>query len=166
MRVIGIRLSIVTLATALILNMVLAVGALVFVHEGCAEEEFGIATVKINNIEIKVEVAIKARAKIMGLMYREEVPDGTGMLFSYKKPKVVTMWMRHTYVPLDVAFIGEDNIIFEILQMAKVDSTVTYSSKEKAKYALEVPLGYFGKNNIEAGDYCEINEINPDETGL
>jgi uncharacterized membrane protein (UPF0127 family) len=71
--------------------------------------------------------------------------------------------MRHTYVPLSVAFINKDGKIVQIERMAEINSAVIYRSKEKIKYALEVPLDFFDKHGITVGDSCSIgiSEKNP-----
>jgi len=128
---------------------------------GYPQLEFQKTVIVVGDLEVPVEVAITGRAREKGLMDRDEVPEGTGMLFVYPERIKCRLWMKDTLVPLSAAFINEDGRITEIVKMKKIRSTKVYRSKEKVKYALEVPLGWFEKNGIEAGDYCDIPDILP-----
>ncbi|MBL7068558.1 MAG: DUF192 domain-containing protein [Candidatus Omnitrophica bacterium] len=126
-----------------------------------SEVEFEKAAIRVGGVELLVEVAISTRARERGLMDRDEVPEGTGMLFVYPRRMRCRLWMKDTLVPLSVAFIKADGQITKIVRMEKIKSTKIYRSKEKVKYALEVPLGWFEKNGIEAGGYCAIPDTLP-----
>lgn len=123
-------------------------------NDASAQSKLKTALIKINDVTINVEVATTAREHTRGLMYRDKVQEGTGMLFVYPKPRRAEFWMRHTYVPLSVAFIREDGYIIQILDMKYINSHEIYRSNEKVKYALEVPLGFFEKKRIKVGDSC------------
>ncbi|MCK5712934.1 MAG: DUF192 domain-containing protein, partial [Hyphomicrobiaceae bacterium] len=74
---------------------------------------------------IEVEVATALREKQLGLMFRTHLADGKGMLFPYESPQEVTMWMRNTYIPLDMLFIGADGKIAHIAQRTTPHSLET-----------------------------------------
>src|SRR5665647_958870 len=58
-----------------------------------------------------VEMATTEEEKTTGLMYRKELADGTGMLFDFSPAQEVSMWMKNTYVSLDMIFIRADGRI-------------------------------------------------------
>lgn len=124
-----------------------------------SQDELETATIKIGDVNLIVEIAATPKAWERGLMHREDLPEGRGMLFVYPKQKRYKLWMKNTLIPLSAAFIKEDGRIAQIVRMEKVKTTKIYRSKEKVKYALEVPLGYFERHGIMVGDSCIIPEI-------
>ena len=99
-----------------------------------------------------VEMATSPQEKETGLMYRKEVPDGKGMLFDFSPPQEVSMWMKNTYVSLDMIFIRADGRILRIAENTEPMSTRIISSQGLAKGVLEVVAGTARKYGIEPGD--------------
>jgi len=106
----------------------------------------------IRDIRINTEVADDPEEKEAGLMGRQELADGDGMLFVFSRPQRMGFWMKDTLVPLSIAFINAEGIIREIHDMKPLDTSVTASAFRDLVYALEVPRGWFAKNDITAGD--------------
>jgi len=107
--------------------------------------------ISINNIPLTVETAKTPQELETGLMHRTELKDGTGMLFFFKNPDRYCMWMKNTLIPLSVAFISPSGKIINIEHM-QPQSLRLHCADAPASFALEVPYGWFGKNNISAGD--------------
>ncbi len=61
-----------------------------------------------------VEVAKTDQERATGLMYRRELPEGRGMLFDFSPEQQVSMWMKNTFIPLDMIFIRSDGRILRI----------------------------------------------------
>jgi uncharacterized membrane protein (UPF0127 family) len=116
-------------------------------------------TIKCAEVDLAVEIAADTRSRDRGLMHRESLPDNTGMLLVYNKKRYGRLWMKNTLFPLSAAFIDEDGKILQIIQMKKTNSTKIYRSKEKIKYVIEAPLGWFSENGVRVGDYCSIPDI-------
>lgn len=104
---------------------------------------------------VRAEVARTSEDRERGLMYREEVPEGTGMLFVFEDEEVRSFWMRNTYVPLDIAYMDAGMQIVSIKQM-EPETDELYSSEAPAMFALEAPMGWFEDHGIEEGDRAEI----------
>lgn len=104
---------------------------------------------------VVAEVAATADQRADGLMYREEVPDGTGMLFVFQDNEVRAFWMANTYVPLDIAYMDPSYRIVDIVQMEPL-VTDTYPSSAPAMFALEVRQGWFAEQGIGVGDQAEV----------
>jgi uncharacterized protein len=99
-----------------------------------------------------VEVATTEEEKTTGLMYRKELPDGKGMLFDFSPEQQVSMWMKNTYVSLDMIFIRADGRILRIAENTEPLSTKIISSGGLAKGVLEVVAGTAQKYGIKPGD--------------
>lgn len=87
-----------------------------------------------------------------GLSYLDDV--GPGMLFAYESAGTLSFWMRNTWVPLSVAYIGEDRRVFKMEDM-EPDSADYHLSGQPAKYALEVMQGQFERKGIAVGSRLE-----------
>ena len=99
-----------------------------------------------------VEVATTEEEKRTGLMYRKELPDGRGMLFDFSPEQEVSMWMKNTYVSLDMIFISADGRILRIAESTEPLSTKIIPSRGLAKGVLEVVAGTAQKYGIQPGD--------------
>ena len=99
-----------------------------------------------------VEMATTEQEKETGLMYRKELADGKGMLFDFTPEQEVSMWMKNTYISLDMIFIRADGRILRIAENTEPMSTKIISSKGLAKAVLEVPAGTAQKYGIRPGD--------------
>jgi uncharacterized membrane protein (UPF0127 family) len=108
-------------------------------------------------ISLQIEIADTDIKRSQGLMYRRKLDTNSGMLFVFPQDQHMNFWMKNTYIPLSIAFIDKQGKISEILNMKPLDDSIIYSSKSKARYALEVNLGWFNKNSINAG--CRILNI-------
>jgi len=99
-----------------------------------------------------VEMATTEEEKTTGLMYRKELADGKGMLFDFSPPQEVSMWMKNTYLSLDMIFIRADGRILRIAENTEPMSTRIISSGGLAKGVLEVIAGTAKKYGIQPGD--------------
>jgi len=106
-----------------------------------------------NGVQVfSVEMATTPEEKQTGLMYRKELADGKGMLFDFSPEQEVSMWMKNTYISLDMIFIGADGRILRIAENTEPLSTRIISSKGLTKGVLEVPAGTAQKYGIRPGD--------------
>jgi uncharacterized protein len=99
-----------------------------------------------------VEMATTDKERETGLMYRKELPDGKGMLFDFSPEQQISMWMKNTYVSLDMIFIRADGRILRIAENTEPMSTKIISSGGLAKGVLEVVAGTAQKYGIAPGD--------------
>ena len=109
-------------------------------------------------ISLEVEVAATPEAIARGLMFRRELPEGTGMLFVHPRAGELSFWMRNTQIPLSIAFISGEGEILEIVDMDPFDET-SHRSPSFAQYALEVPRGWFVEQQLEPGDACAFSAL-------
>ncbi|MFZ5738075.1 MAG: DUF192 domain-containing protein [Pseudomonadota bacterium] len=99
-----------------------------------------------------VEVATTEKEREVGLMYRKSLPDGQGMLFDFRPEQQVAMWMKNTYIPLDMIFIRGDGTILRIAENTEPMSTRIIASGGPVSGVLEVAGGTAKKLGIAAGD--------------
>jgi uncharacterized membrane protein (UPF0127 family) len=122
---------------------------------GQSEVVFGKALVIFGADTVVAEVARTPEQRERGLMYRNELPAGTGMLFVFPDAQERSFWMSNTYVALDVAFMDENLRITAIQQMAP-ESTEYHDSPGPMMYGLEVPQGWFAAHGIRVGDRAQL----------
>src|SRR5207244_7113228 len=95
-----------------------------------------------------------------GLMNRFSLRPDHGMLFVFREAQPQAFWMKNTYVPLSIAFIGADGRILNIEDMAPQTET-THPSRGIALYALEMKKGWFAERGIAAGDRVDGLDKSP-----
>lgn len=100
---------------------------------------------------VKAEVAEQEEDRNYGFMNRKNIPDGTGMLFVFDREQILSFWMKNTPHPLSIAYIDNRGNIRNIYDMTPFSLT-PIKSTSSVRYALEVPQGWFEKNNISVGD--------------
>lgn len=103
-------------------------------------------------IDIKVLIADTSKKTKQGLMYVESLPDNIGMLFIFKPPRKVSMWMKNTHISLDILFIDENQTIIKIHNEAKPFNLKSIQSNLKVKWVLEINGGLAKELNIKKGD--------------
>jgi uncharacterized membrane protein (UPF0127 family) len=114
--------------------------------------------------EINAELALKPVEIYTGMMWRTNMPDGEGMLFVFADATPRAFYMRNTLVPLSLAYIDPDGVIQEIHDLQPRNETSVPSKAENIQYVLEVPQGWFARNQIVPGtvvrsQYGELKKI-------
>ena len=104
--------------------------------------------ISIEKVNLCVELAISQREKTKGLMYRKDLLNLDGMLFIWKNEGKRCMWMKNTYIPLDLGFFREDMTLIEVKDLFP-KSLDSVCSSEPAKYALELSKGWFSSHKIK-----------------
>jgi len=116
-----------------------------------ASAEIPLIHLKISGYTLSAEVAYKKESRIRGLAYRNFMKKNSGMLFVFPEASIHSMWMVNTYIPLSVAFLDKNGMILNIIDMSPHTRTRN-SATSKAKYALEMNLGWFSSRSIKAGE--------------
>jgi uncharacterized membrane protein (UPF0127 family) len=99
-----------------------------------------------------VELAVTDEERQKGLMYRRSMPEMYGMLFDFKRDQEVAMWMKNTYVSLDMIFIQSDGRIRTIAENTETESEKIIPSRGPVRAVLEVAAGTARKLGIQPGD--------------
>ena len=103
------------------------------------------------NITFNVEVAKTIEERKIGLMYRKKLLNNEGMLFIFPREKIIQLWMKNTYIPLDLIFIKKGGGIDSIHENLEPLSTKKIKSKNNVIAVLEI-----------LGGQVKINKINLD----
>jgi len=106
-----------------------------------------------------VELAITSDQRAQGLMNRKEMADDHGMLFDFGMTRRVAMWMKNTYLPLDMLFIRKDGTIAHIAADTVPQSEAIIDSREDVHFVLELNAGAARRLGVAPGDRVESATI-------
>lgn len=104
---------------------------------------------------INTEITETQEEKALGLMFRTSLADDAGMLFFYDTPQEVTMWMRNTYIPLDMVFIRPDGVVHRIEAWTTPFSESIIASGGDVAACLELAGGAADRLGLKPGDRVE-----------
>ena len=101
---------------------------------------------------------VRSRADMeKGLMFRHTMAADHGMLFDFGQPQTITMWMKNTYLPLDMVFIAPDGHVTHVVENAEPMSEAIISSENPALSVLEVNAGVAEKIGVKTGDVVKAS---------
>ena len=106
-----------------------------------------------------VYLALSRQQQTRGLMFVRHMSDFTGMLFVYRRAGVLSMWMKNTYIPLDILFIRADGSIANIVANTVPLSLESVSAIEPLNYALELNAGVTERLRIDTESRVYFPEI-------
>jgi uncharacterized membrane protein (UPF0127 family) len=111
---------------------------------------------------VRVELATNDETRAQGLMYRDTLPAGTGMLFLFARDDEYPFWMKNTLIPLDMIWVTSDRQIAAIshsVPPCKADPCPSYPPHAISRYVLEVAGGEARKHGLKAGDQLRFEGI-------
>ena len=99
----------------------------------------------------EVEIARTGPARERGLMYRTEMPEEQGMIFSWESEEPRTFWMHHTCLPLDMLFIAKDGTLLGVLEQVPVLDDSPRGVPCPAAHVLELNAGWVRRHGVAPG---------------
>mgnify|MGYP002817248391 FL=1 len=124
---------------------------------------FGKSTISIvsgdKTHSFRVELALTHQQQMQGLMFRRRMAPDAGMLFVYKREEPIAMWMKNTYIPLDMLFIARDGKIVKIAERTVPLSQATISSGGEVVAVLELNAGTASRLGIGPGDRVQATAL-------
>ena len=102
--------------------------------------------------QFEVYIADSNFKRKKGLMHIKSLPRNYGMLFKFDAPRIASIWMKNTYISLDLLFIDKNRSIIKIHNDAKPLNLKSISSELKVKWVLEVNGGLAKELEINLGD--------------
>ena len=116
------------------------------------KSELSIITSNGSRHNFLVEVARTEEEKKIGLMFRKTLAKNAGMLFLYKREALRLMWMKNTFIPLDILFIDKKGVIKRVVKRTVPHSLATISSRQSVLAVLELRGGITSSLDIKKGD--------------
>ena len=107
---------------------------------------------------LKVKVVTTEEDKKLGLMFRQHLNMDEGMLFTFKYGNN-TVWMKNTYIPLDVIFLDKDYKVIGFVEDTVPLSLEIVKINKKSNYIIEVNAGWIRKNNLKIGNKMNLTTI-------
>jgi uncharacterized protein len=104
----------------------------------------------------RIWIADTPERHVQGLMWLRELPADHGMVFELDAPRPMTMWMKNTYVPLDMLFFGPDGRIVSIVRNTRPLSLEIIDSGGPVAGAVEILGGEAQRRGISKGDRIQV----------
>ncbi len=121
-----------------------------------AKAPLSILTQNGKRYDFEVELATTLKEQRHGLMYRKHLAPDQGMLFENKPPKRAIMWMKNTYIPLDMLFVHADGRIVYIAENTEPMSEKLITSPFMVRYVLELAGGTTARLGLSLGDLVTL----------
>jgi uncharacterized membrane protein (UPF0127 family) len=90
---------------------------------------------KLGEVTLEAQIVLTREEQRKGLMYRDSLPENSGMLFPYTSPRRLSFWMANTRIPLDIGFFDGTGLLLEIHHMVPFDTNRTTSHGDDIQYA-------------------------------
>jgi uncharacterized protein len=106
---------------------------------------------KKGKLEYTVWLADTPQRMAQGLMFVRSLPAMRGMLFVHPEPRSISMWMKNTYIPLDMVFIDARGRIQQIIEKTQPHSLQLIQSSSPARAVLEIAGGEASRLGLHTG---------------
>ena len=101
--------------------------------------------------EVVAEIARTPLEHQVGMMWRTNMAELEGMIFIFDEAGRRSFWMRNTLVPLDIAYLATDGTLLEVHAAQPRNETPLPSDSDRVQFVLEMPQGWFQRNNVKPG---------------
>src|SRR5690606_33558596 len=125
----------------------------------CSDEGKLVLHSSTGDYSFNVEVVDTPESRAKGLMFVQELADDAGMLFDFKEERPVSFWMRNTFIPLDMIFVGADGVVKNIHVNARPHDVTGIPSEGPVQFVLEIPGGRSVEIGLKAGDRMEHDRV-------
>jgi len=133
----------------LIIILILAILIIIFWRT----KNQNLTALKINNVDIEIEIAKTPSEKEKGLSGREKLEENSGMLFIFNRPDFYSFWMKDMQFSIDIIWIDENLKIVDISQnLSPQTFPQNFKPATPSQYVLEVNAGFCRQHQIKVGD--------------
>lgn len=115
-----------------------------------------------DNYEVRLEIAADDETRQQGLMYRDRLPEATGMIFIFPQAGEFPFWMKNTLIPLDLIWIDAGHKIVHVARdvpPCKADPCPNYPPNATASYVLEVAAGVAAQHHLAEGQMLRFEGL-------
>ena len=108
---------------------------------------------------VSLEIAADDEMRAQGLMYRDHIDPGKGMLFVFPRDDVFSFWMKNTRIPLDMIWIDANRRVVGLIPNVppcRVPDCPSYGPGVVARYVLELGAGEAAKHGLKVGDALQF----------
>lgn len=122
----------------------------------CTQDQVAFRTAD-DTVTFQIEIADTPTLREKGLMFREHLPENSGMLFVYDDPHPVSFWMRNTLIPLDMIFMDQSGVIRHIHSNARpldetpIPGAVPDDPDPNRQFVLEIAGGETSRLGLQVG---------------
>ncbi len=116
--------------------------------------------VELKGLRYEVELAMDDASRMRGLMFRDVLPEGHGMLFVFDRQEPQAFWMRNTRIPLDILYFDEALRLVSVsagVPPCTTQSCPSYPSKGPARFVLELNAGHARRLGVQSGDVLMLD---------
>lgn len=113
-------------------------------------------------VRVRVELARTESARRRGLMFRRHMDPDAGMLFVFDRPERQSFWMRNTFLPLDIIFLGADRRIVGVVEDARPLTDDSRAIEAESQYVLEVHAGFAREHGLTVGTPAQLVNVPED----
>ncbi len=111
-------------------------------------------------VVVDAEIARTVPQRTRGLMWREVLPEGTGMLFIFERDDWLSFWMKNTLIPLDMLFIDSRLVVVGLVENAEPQTLSPRTPGDvQSQYVLEVPGGWARKVGVKLGSKVQVEDL-------
>lgn len=139
--------------------VVAAIATVALPLAACSDEGKLVLHSSTGDYTFNVEVVDTPESRAKGLMFVQELADDAGMLFDFKEERPVSFWMRNTFIPLDMIFVGADGVVKNIHVNARPHDVTGIPSEGPVQFVLEIPGGRSVEIGLKPGDTMEHDRV-------
>ncbi|WP_051927628.1 DUF192 domain-containing protein [Ruegeria halocynthiae] len=116
----------------------------------CREDRISLKNEK-TQVGFDIEVAVTPQERARGLMFRESLPQRSGMLFVFDPPQPVAFWMKNTLIPLDIIFLNRLGAVVHVHDNAIPGDLTPIEGGDSVYAVLEINAGLAARYLITPG---------------
>lgn len=129
---------------------------------GCGSKELVLSSFDgSETAKVIVEIADTPKERDQGLMDRDVLEEGKGMLFVFKEPEMLSFWMKNTRIPLEILYFDQQGEFVNVASMVPctADPCPRYNAVARSQYALEVNPGFRETHKIGVGWKLDVKKV-------
>jgi uncharacterized membrane protein (UPF0127 family) len=115
--------------------------------------------ISIGDKALQLQLALNSGEQQKGLMYRDKLAEGHGMLFLFDKPDKRGFWMRNTRIPLDIGYFDASGQLLEVYKLFPYDETTVPSKSRQVLFAVETNRGWYAANGVQPGARIDMDTL-------